>query len=199
VGIGLPFGQVEAVTLAALARAGEACGGAAFAPAEGRTLLALGLPQADVAPFRDRAAELGFITRADDPRRAVIACPGAPACAAGLMPARAVAEEIAAAAAPILDGSVTIHISGCAKGCAHPRAATLTFTGDGRGANLVVAGRAGDDAVATVPAGGLPAAVARLAAAVNGSRRPGEPAADAIARLGPRGIAAALLHETADA
>ena len=49
VGIALPFGQIEAATLAALVEAAEACGATAFAPAEGRTLLALGLPPADAA------------------------------------------------------------------------------------------------------------------------------------------------------
>jgi precorrin-3B synthase len=199
VGIALPFGQVEAATLGALVADAEACGAMAFAPAEGRALLALGLLPADSAPFRDRAADLGFIVRADDPRRAVIACPGAPACAAGLMPARAIAADIATAAAPILDGSVILHISGCAKGCAHPRAATLAFTGDAAGARLVVSGRAGDDAVATVPPGGLPTAVARLAAEISAARRSGECAADAIARLGATPLASAFLRETADA
>lgn len=199
VGIGLPFGQAEAATLAALVHAAETHGAAAFAPAEGRELIALGLPQADVAAFRDQAARLGFIVRPDDPRRAVIACAGAPACTAGLMPARAIAADIAAAATPILDGSVTLHISGCAKGCAHPRAATLTFTGDAGGARLVVSGRAGDDSVATVPPGDMPAAVARLAAEVSAARRSGECAADTIARLGARPLASALRRETADA
>ena len=117
------------MTLAALVDAAAECGATAFAPAEGRTLIALGIRSDRTAGFRDRAAMLGFIVRPDDPRRAIVACPGAPACAAGLMPARAIAADVAAAAVPILDGSVTLHISGCAKGCAHPRPATLTFVG----------------------------------------------------------------------
>jgi precorrin-3B synthase len=199
VGIGLPFGQTDAATFAALVDAAEAGGAEAFAPAEGRTLLALGLPHVGAASFRERAARLGFITRADDPRRAVVACPGAPACAAGLMPARAIAANIAAAAAPILDGSVILHVSGCAKGCAHPRAATLAFIGNQHGAGLVVSGRAGDEAVATVPAGDLPAAVARLAADVSAARRSGEQSVDTIARLGADRLASAITNEPAHA
>ena len=199
IGIGLPFGQVEAGTLAALLQAAEGCGATEFAAAEGRALLALGLPETNVARFRDRAAGLGFIVRGDDHHRAISACAGAPACAAGLMPARAIAADVAAAAAPILDGSVILHISGCAKGCAHPRAATLAFTGTAQGVGLVLAGRAGDDAITTLPAGGVPLAVARLAATIRSRQRPGETAADTIARLGAGPLASALLRETADA
>lgn len=198
-GLGLPFGQVDAATLAALVEAGVEGGATAFVPAEGRTLLAVGLAADAVASFRRRAAALGFILNADDPRRAVIACPGAPACAAGLMPARAIAAEVAEAAAPMLDGSVALHISGCAKGCAHPRTAALAFAGGEHGAGLVLSGRAGDPAAATIHARDLPAAAARLAAAVRRARRPGEPAADTIAGLGTRGVIAAIRRETIDA
>lgn len=198
-GLGLPFGQVDAATLAALVDAGVEGGATAFAPAEGRALLALGFAADAVARFRARAAALGFIVRADDPRRAVVACPGTPACASGLMPARAIAAEVAAAAAPMLDGSVTLHISGCAKGCAHPRAATLAFAGGEHGAGLILSGRAGDPPAAVLPAGDIPAATARLAAAVRAARSPGERTADTIARLGTRGVLAAIRRETVDA
>jgi len=199
VGIGLPFGQIETGALRAVIRAAEDCGATSFAPAEGRALLAAGIAPDFAARFRVRTAQLGFVLAADDPRRAVVACPGAPACASGLMPARALAADIAATAAPILDGSVTLHISGCAKGCAHPRAATLAFSGNAEGAGLIAAGRAGDDPAATVPPGDLPLAVSRLVATVSGSRRPGERCADTIARLGAPRIAEAMHRETADA
>jgi precorrin-3B synthase len=199
VGIGLPFGQVDTATFLALLGAAAECGATAFAPAEGRTLIALGIAPDAAARFRNHAADLGFIVRADDPRRAISACAGAPACAAGLMPARAIAAAIAAAAAPILDGSVAIHVSGCVKGCANPWPASLALFGHEDGAGLVVAGRAGDHGVATVPPADLPAAVARLAATVRAARRAGEPAAVAIARLGPQRLASAFARETTDA
>ena len=199
VGVGLPFGQTDAAILAALVDAAQNCGAVAFAPAEGRSLLALGIAGDRIARFRDRATALGFIVGPDDPRRSVVACAGAPACSAGLMPARAIAAEVAGAAAPILDGSVTLHISGCAKGCAHPRAATLTFVGGERGAGLVVAGRAGDASTGHLPASDLPASVSRLVAIISAAQWPGEPAAATIARLGTDRLARSLLREPADA
>ena len=84
----------------------------------------------------------------------------------------------------MLDGSLTLHISGCAKGCAHPRAAALTFVGQERGAGLVVSGRAGDTATAHLPPGDLPASVARIAAVISAMRHPDERSADVVARLG---------------
>ncbi|HET7718304.1 MAG TPA: precorrin-3B synthase [Bauldia sp.] len=198
-GVGLPFGQTDTATLAALVDTSTDGGAAAFVPAEGRTLLAIGIARERVAGCRERAAELGFVVRSDDPRRAVVACAGAPACAAGMMPARAVAPAVAAEAAPILDGSVTVHVSGCAKGCAHPRAAALTFVGSEHGARLVIAGRADSATAVGLTDGDLPAAVARLAASVGAARRPGETAAEVIDRLGADGVAAAIAREPADA
>ena len=86
----------------------------------GRVLLAIGIRPADVATFVAATERLGFIINPDDPRRRVIACTGSPGCASAYMPARAVAPEIAQAAASSLTDGETIHISGCAKGCALP-------------------------------------------------------------------------------
>jgi precorrin-3B synthase len=199
VGIGLPFGQTDAATLTALVDAATAHGATAFVPAPGRALLAVGLAPAEVAAFAAVAETLGFIVDARDPRRSVAACAGAPACAAGRMPARTVAASIARAAAPILDGSVVLHVAGCAKGCAHPGAATLALVGTDAGAGLVVDGKAGDPPSATIDPAALPDAAARLAATIATARRPGETSAAAIRRLGPAALAAALNREPADA
>jgi precorrin-3B synthase len=199
VGVGLPFGQTDAATLAALVEAARDCGATALAPAERRTLIGTGIAPAQAATYQDRAARLGFIVAAGDPRRSVIACPGAPVCASGRMPARAVAADIAAAAVAILDGSVTLHISGCAKGCANPRTATLTLVGGEKGAGLVVEGRSGDPPLADIPSGDLGEATARVAAMVADARRRDETAAAAIARLGADRIASTFSREPANA
>jgi precorrin-3B synthase len=100
--------------------------------------------------------------RADDPRRRVVACAGAPVCASGHIAARALAPRIAAAAAQVLDGSVTIHMSGCAKGCAHPAPARLTVVGTPAGCALIANGTARDAPFAIVAPDQLPAVVARF-------------------------------------
>jgi precorrin-3B synthase len=61
-----------------------------------------------------------------------VACAGAPICASGEIAARAIAPAITDAAQSLPDGAI-IHISGCAKGCAHPMPAPLAVFGhDGR-------------------------------------------------------------------
>jgi precorrin-3B synthase len=125
----------------------------------------IGIAPAATPDFVASAEQLGFITRADNPRRYVIACAGAPVCAAAHIAARAMAPAIAATAAPFLGRSFTIHVSGCAKGCAHPQAAAVTVVGTPEGCALIGDGSARDIPHAVVPADGLHAAIARYARA----------------------------------
>jgi precorrin-3B synthase len=162
-GIGLAFGQAEADALGALVTAADAAGASGLVPAPEHVLLALGLRAERAAAFIVAAARLGFITRFDDPRRNVIACAGAPACSAALMPARAIAEEIARAAQPILASGGRVHLSGCAKGCASRNRAVLTIVGTRAGCAVIRDGRVGDVPEAIVPVQGLAAHAAGLA------------------------------------
>jgi precorrin-3B synthase len=162
-GIGLAFGHADAMSLRRLVEAARSAGGSGLRAAPGRVVMVIGLAQADAPAFAASAEQLGFITHADDPRRYVIACAGAPICAAAHIAARAVAPAIAAAAAPFLDRSFTIHVSGCAKGCAHPRPAALTVVGTPEGCALVADGSPRDVSYTLVQAHELPAAIARAA------------------------------------
>ncbi|MGY6548239.1 MAG: precorrin-3B synthase [Roseinatronobacter sp.] len=58
-----------------------------------------------------------------DPRLRVRACTGAPGCPQASVETRALAAWLA----PLVAGE--LHVSGCAKGCAHPRAADVTLVG----------------------------------------------------------------------
>jgi precorrin-3B synthase len=162
-GIGLASGHTDASSLRRLIEAARSAEAKGARTAPGRTLMIIGLTPAAVPDFAASAGHLGFITRADDPRRYVIACAGAPVCAAAHIAARAMAPAIAATAAPFLDRSFTIHVSGCAKGCAHPRPATLTVVGSPEGCGLIANGAARDIPHAVMPTDKLPAAVARYA------------------------------------
>jgi precorrin-3B synthase len=93
----------------------------------------------------------------------VVACAGAPICASADIAARSIAPQIAAAAAPHLDGSFKIHISGCAKGCAHPGPAALTVAGTSSGCALIANGTTRDAPFKIVATNELPAAVAGIA------------------------------------
>lgn len=134
-GVGLAFGQARAEALEALGHAARAAGARHVEPAAGRALLLVGLAREAVPELERRAAELGFITRASDPRRRVFACAGRPACGS----ARVETHALAAALAPHVRRG-ELHVSGCAKGCAHPARARLTIVGLDEGAGLVVEG-----------------------------------------------------------
>jgi precorrin-3B synthase len=84
-----------------------------------------------------------LVTRADDPLLRVIACTGAPACPE----AKAETRGLAAALAPHVPTDGTLHVSGCAKGCAHPVPSTLTLVGTRDGFDLIRNGSPRDVAV----------------------------------------------------
>ncbi|UCI09998.1 precorrin-3B synthase [Mesorhizobium sp. B1-1-8] len=188
-GIALPFGSMPAQNLIDLASQASHLGVTEIRLAPGRALLFLGLTPSACASLQAFAATLGFVTAPADPRTSIAACPGAPACASGRIAARAIAETIASQNADLFDASLTLHISGCAKGCAHPGAAALTLVGDENGAGLVVDGTA-----KALPAGYRPGydaarGIGGILAAVRGQRHPGETAAACLARLGAAGAA----------
>jgi precorrin-3B synthase len=144
VGIGLTFGHAHADALAEITRIAAARGARAVRPAPDRALLLTGVAAADAADLQAAAEQLGFVARADDIRRRIAACPGAPACASGLIPARALATTLAPTLArhiPAAHGA-SVHISGCPKGCAHPGPAALTLVGTDHGCGIVRDGTA---------------------------------------------------------
>lgn len=124
--LAVAFGQMQAETLAALAALGD------LRLTPWRMLLIERLDHLPDLP--------GLIRCADDPLRRVVACSGSPACPQALQPVRPLARRLAA---QVLPGRI-LHVSGCAKGCAHPGRADLTLTATTRGFDLILRGRAGD-------------------------------------------------------
>lgn len=161
-GVGLAFGHADAISLQRLIECAATSGASGLRAAPGRTLLSIGLTQRALSSFADSAEALGFIVRADDPRRRVVACAGAPICASAEIAARALAPKIATVAAPHSDAALKIHISGCAKGCAHPTAAALTVVGTPEGCALIADGTARDAPFRIVAADDLPVAIAEF-------------------------------------
>ena len=121
--VAAPFGHAASGAFEALAVAAKGATELRLAP--GGALVALGLdPVADVR-LRAAAARLGFVTDPGDPRLDVVACPGAPACHAGLLPTRAMAGAIAAAS--VTPSGARLHLSGCSKRCAQPFGPAITL------------------------------------------------------------------------
>ena len=182
-GIGFPFGHINAELLAELTDAAKTSSALGIRTTH-RALLVV-CACAEVATQLAATAErLRFITRVDDPRRYIATCAGAPICASARIPSRALAPVVAAAAAGLLDGSFVLHLSGCAKGCAHPGESTLTLIGRHGGCDVVINGKAGDVPVGSVVMEALPSRLAMLAGEISQSRRHGERAVEALARLG---------------
>src|SRR5262249_3470678 len=148
----------DAATLDALLAVARAAGASGLRTSPERALLILGITPDRAVPLVDAVGDLGFIVVPDDPRRRVVACAGAPACASGGIAARALAAGIATAVAPLLDPGEVIHVSGCAKGCAHHGPAALTVVGRNRTCDLLVDGAP----AGSCPADQLPQRLARL-------------------------------------
>ncbi len=123
--------------------------GAAFGRIDAEALARLvadsGARALRVTPARSFVLEGGtpvsgqdFITCPDDPLLRADACPGAPFCAAATVETRDLARRLA----PLAGGS--LHVSGCAKGCARAGAAEITLTGRQGAFDLVRGGTAWD-------------------------------------------------------
>ena len=194
VGAAVAFGELPADRLDAFAATMTAFGIPQVRIAPERTLLAVGVPENVADRLASELAALGMITRVDDPRLQIDACPGDAGCASGHLAARRVAAELARACPDFLDGSVHVHVSGCAKGCAHPGASGLTVVGTAEGCGVVLAGGARATPELVLPTGRLLPALRRLATDVTDQRRPGENSATCLARMGP-GVVSQLLRE----
>jgi precorrin-3B synthase len=143
VGIAAPFGRVETDQLRILA--GEM---AAFGVKEIRLspwrILYAGIPGASIGQaILDVAGGAGLIVDPDDPLLRVEACPGAPACRSTRLDTRGDARRLAALSSRFgFEG--TVHVSGCAKGCAKSAAADLVLVGAEDVYGIVRNGTAGD-------------------------------------------------------
>jgi precorrin-3B synthase len=134
-GVAAPFGQLQAAQLEALATIAERDGDGTLRVTPWRALLLPGVERTE------EAAALGLIVSPADPRLRIVACTGAPGCGAASVETRAAASWLATRMPAKL---ALLHLSGCAKGCAHPGAAPATLVGTPGGYALVRGGRAGD-------------------------------------------------------
>lgn len=127
---GLPFGQCDANAFAKLADLSGSHGDGTIRLTPWRCLAITGVSVSDADLLLRRGSDAGFITENDDPRRVIIACPGAPACSSAQATTRIDATHLAETG---VLGNGPVHVSGCAKGCAMPRPAAVTLVGrDGR-------------------------------------------------------------------
>lgn len=130
---GVAFGRIEAAALARLLRDS---GAAALRLTPHRTLILEAGAQRDSTEF---------LTAANDALRRIDACPGAPSCTSATVETRVLARALAPALETMTPGALrSLHVSGCAKGCARARAADITLVGRNGNFDLVRGGCAGD-------------------------------------------------------
>ncbi|KAB2883551.1 MAG: precorrin-3B synthase [Albidovulum sp.] len=125
--VAFEFGQMMAETMSRLAETGS------LRITPWRMILIEDATEAPPIP--------GLIIDPADPMLRVIACTGAPGCPQALVATR----ELARALAGALPATARLHVSGCAKGCAHPARAPLTLVGRAGGTlDLIRDGTAAD-------------------------------------------------------
>jgi precorrin-3B synthase len=128
VGVAVPFGRVEAQQLQHLASLAEESGAIELRLSPWRTVY-FGARDAAAGRQAVEAARLvGLIVDPTDPLLGIEACPGAPDCKSSSVDARGDARRLAVLAAT--HGYVgSIHVSGCAKGCARSAPSKLVLVG----------------------------------------------------------------------
>jgi precorrin-3B synthase len=178
--------------LKAFAEAAAKLGIEDIRPTPKRTLVATCGTTAQAEALLKQAEALDFVTSGDDPRQAISACPGAPECASGYIPARRIAAEIAREYSGLLDGSMHLHVSGCAKGCAHPGASGLVLVGTKTGTGLVVDGTARDEPAGFSDSDRARRAFTNVTKRISAERQASETTAQAIRRIGLHRLARAF-------
>jgi precorrin isomerase len=149
VGAAIPFGRLSGDTLAHLASLASASGATELRLTPWRTIIAPSVSSRRVESLEAELKGSRFILHANDPRLAVAACPGAPACRRATTPVQQDAERFIQLFSQLAPTSVALHVSGCTKGCACSSSTPFTLVGNAGLYDLVENGTAGDRPVAT--------------------------------------------------
>ena len=147
----MPFGRCDADQLIRIAGWAEQFGDGEVRLSPWRAIVLPKVRGREIGTLIAQATGAGLITDPGDPRLAIFACPGRPDCADASVMTRRDAARLAGAARTLLQTGAQIHVSGCAKGCAHPGPAALTLVGDNGAYRVIVGGTPRDTAVACLP------------------------------------------------
>jgi precorrin-3B synthase len=166
VGVAPSLGRMTADDLRFLAREARHGGAIDVRFTPWRAFMITGLNPGHAEDFGRALAHAGFVVDPGDPRLAIVACSGAPACANAARAVQAEALELAPFV-PAAQG-IVLHVSGCEKGCAHGRAAPFTLVARKSGYDLVLDGKAADEpAHRALPMGEIVPLLARFAGRPN--------------------------------
>jgi precorrin-3B synthase len=139
--LGVVFGVLDSARLHAVADLADRYGDGRVRPLPDRRLRLCKVATEGRATLSQAALQAGFAVHTGDPRLRLRACIGRHGCARTLADVRADALALA----PLLPANAILHVSGCVKGCAHPRAADVTLAATGAYRyDVVLQGAAGD-------------------------------------------------------
>jgi precorrin-3B synthase len=128
VGIAAPFGRVETDQFRMLADAMAAHGVKEIRLSPWRALYTVVPSQQSGQAILDAARNDGLIVDPRDPLLRIEACPGAPGCQSTSLDTRGDGRRLAGLL-PRFGFAGTVHVSGCAKGCAKSGASDLVLVG----------------------------------------------------------------------
>jgi precorrin-3B synthase len=144
VGAAMPFGRLSGEALSNLASLAARHGATELRLTPWRTIIVADIPAGDAESIVTELGASRFIVDANDPRLYVAACPGAPACHRATTAVQADAERLAGLLSQLGLKALTLHVSGCTKGCAHSLPTLFTLVGNGGRYDLVENGNARD-------------------------------------------------------
>lgn len=145
-GIGAPLGRFDADALEAVAAAAVAHGNGLVRMTPWKAIILAPVSNDSAAALKEGVARAGGVVSASDPRSRFIACSGAPKCRSAYVDTHALVGRLVSAldeGEPV-SAATPIHVSGCAKGCAHPRPATFTVVATEKGFDIVRNGAPAD-------------------------------------------------------
>jgi precorrin-3B synthase len=148
-GFGAAFGRCESAILAALAHELSGAGASEIRLSPWRTIYACNVDRDTGARLVAAAGRMGLIVDDADPMLRVNACPGAPLCGATSLATRCDARTLSNFFAKAQFAG-SLHVSGCAKGCARSAPADLALVGDGGHYRVIYRGTARDRATDTL-------------------------------------------------
>ena len=126
-GVLAPYGRLTAAMLDALGDIASTAARSEIRLTPWRAALVPFNTPASATALRARLADAGFTVTRGDPRARVAACVGSPACASATTDVRGDATFFSQVLRG--GGGVSLHVSGCAKGCANAAPARITLVG----------------------------------------------------------------------
>ena len=135
---GLISGSMQASALLSLVAALRRVDATELRLTPWHVLVAPQIPQSAVPGLIAAAQACGFLVEGDDPRLAISACSGKPACGQAHLPVRLDAKSLGSLiGAKLQQNKLHVHVSGCDKFCARPQRADYVLEATPDGYNLL--------------------------------------------------------------